>query len=229
MIKIYIVSIRQLEEEAVFERALAAVSLDRRRKIERLRHEEDKRRSLAAALALDGALKEYGLRERDMEYDLTQQGKPCLRHCRDLHFSLSHAGEYAVCSIGPLANGSDIERIRGGKERVAQRFFTPQEYAWIQKAPLQREREERIFRIWTMKESFLKVTGRGMSLPLDSFFFLVEEDGTVQLHQSFDQKNYFIKEYDITSVFPEETEYKITVCSESPVFSEKLRQVFFEG
>lgn len=227
MIKIYIMAIRQLEEETVFGRALETVSSGRRQKTERLKQEKDKRRSLAAAIALDCALKEYGLRERDMEYDLTPQGKPCLRYRPDLHFSLSHAGEYAVCSIGPRANGSDIERIRSGKERVAQRFFTPEENEWIQKASSQREREERIFRIWTMKESFLKVTGCGMSLPLDSFSFLLEEDGTVGLRQSFDQKKYFIKEYDITSVFKEETEYKIAACSESPVFSERLRQVFF--
>lgn len=229
MIKTYIISTKQLEEETVFSEALKTVSFERRRKIGRLRHEKDKQRSLAASIALDGALKEYGLRERDMEYDFGRQGKPCFRHYPALHFSISHAGGYAVCSIGPKENGNDIERIRSGKERVAKRFFTQEEISWIQEAPSLKEQEERIFRIWTMKESFLKVTGRGMSLPLQSFSFLIEDCGKIHLSQSFDQKRYFFKEYDITSVFKEEAAYTISVCSEDEQMAGELRRLYFEG
>lgn len=216
MIKTYVTDIRQFEKEAVYGGMLEAVSPYRRQKIDSLRHEKDKMRSLGAAVSLNRALREYGLQEKTMRYDLGEHGKPCFRDYPELFFSISHSGEYAVCSIGSGEIGNDIEQVRSGKERVAERFFAPEELAWIRKADSVKERDERIFRIWTMKESFLKVTGLGMSLPLQSFAFCVEENGQILLRQSFDEKTYFLKEYLIKE---EACGYKISVCSESPEFA----------
>ena len=58
------------------------------------------------------------------------------------------------------------------------------------------ETTQRLFRIWTMKESFLKVTGRGMSLPLNDFSVVVEEERqAVCVQQCFDDVTYQMKEY----------------------------------
>ena len=37
------------------------------------------------------------------------------------------------------------------------------------------KRCEEFYRLWTLKESFMKVTGLGMKLPLDSFCFQLGE------------------------------------------------------
>ena len=213
MVRTYIINIRQLEEETVFQAVLPSVSSYRRQKIAALRNGKDRCRILGASLALNAALQLYGLNEGAMEFDLGDQGKPVLRDHPDLHFSLSHAGDYAICSMGAQEIGNDIERVRPGKLRVADRFFAEEEKAWLYRADLPEEQESRMFRLWTIKESFLKVTGFGMSLPLRDFTVYMEDDGAVRLHHMLNDNIYYIKEYALPAVFRETTDYKISVCS----------------
>lgn len=225
MIKTYIIDIRQLEDKGLFERSLESVSPYRRQKIELLKNENDRRRSLGASIALGEALRGYGLEEREREYELGQQGKPFFRFHPEIHFSISHSGDFALCSIGDEEIGSDIERMRSGKERVAERFFAEEELLWIKNAADLKEREERIFRIWTMKESFLKVTGLGMSLSLKDFAVVMGNDGKIDLRQTVNNKKYFIKEYAMPLISNEQAEYKISICSPDPVFAPNPEQI----
>ena len=234
IVKTYIISKKQFDEEYEYEKAVNSISAYRRQKIDKLKNAEDKKRSLAAAIALNAALKEYGLEERSMEYELGKQGKPYFRNQPEIHFSISHSGDYAICSIGSHEIGNDIERVRSGREKVAQRFFAKEELDWIydaessdtsKRSDISAERDDKIFRIWTMKESFLKVTGLGMSLPLNEFAIVVADNGCIHIRQDINDKTYHIKEYIMTDVLNEGEDYKISVCSETPVFAVQLIQV----
>lgn len=208
MIYTYIIDVTQFEDSALFQEKLSLLSSGRQHKIAQLKQEKDRNRSLGAGLALDHALRIYGhgLKERDMEYVFGEWGKPFLKDYPDIHFSLSHSGDYAVCSIGGRPLGSDIERIREGRLRVAERFFTTQELDFVYAGRNEEEITQRMFRIWTMKESFLKVTGRGMTLPLKDFSVVVEENQKIRVEQNFDNTVYQMKEYrDIPG-------YRIAVC-----------------
>ncbi len=222
VIKTYIINTRQYENETAFNTAVESVSPYRRQKIALLKNMKDKMRSLAAAIALNTALKEYGLEERTMEYDVGKQGKPYFRYNPDIHFSLSHSGDYAICSIGAHETGNDIELIKSGRERVAKRFFATEELDWIYETQSPREIDERIFRIWTMKESFLKVTGLGMSLPLKDFTVAVADDENVTIRQNINDITYCTKEYAMPETLPEYDAYKISVCSEVGTFASEL-------
>jgi len=219
MVRTYVMNIGQLEEETVFQAALSSVSSYRRQKIAALKNGKDRCRSLGASLALNAALQFYGLDERSMEYVLGDQGKPMFRDCPELHFSLSHSGDYAICSMGGREIGSDIERVRSGKLRVADRFFAEEEKAWLYQAGLLEEQESRMFRLWTMKESFLKVTGLGMSLPLRDFTVFIGADEKIRLHHALNDNIYYIKEYALPGIFRETTGYKISICCEAPDFA----------
>ncbi|MDE5931882.1 MAG: 4'-phosphopantetheinyl transferase superfamily protein, partial [Lachnospiraceae bacterium] len=127
--------------------------------------------------------------------------------------------DYAICSMGAQEIGNDIERVRSGKLRVADRFFAEEEKAWLYQARLPEEQESRMFRLWTMKESFLKVTGLGMSLPLRDFTVFIEADGAIRLHHTLNNNRYYMKEYTLPTVFRETAEYKISVCCEVPDFA----------
>lgn len=222
-----------MQEEKVYEQALALVSAYRRQKIAFLKHQKDKDRSLGAALVLHRGLMEYGLEERMMEYENGAQGKPFFRYHPEISFSLSHSGDYALCSIGRGAIGNDIEMVKSGRLQVAERFFAKEEKEWILQAEGVPEMEDRMFRLWTMKESFLKVTGLGMSLALHDFTIYTRkpdhagEATEFGIKQQIDEKQYFLKEYQIP-VSGEAQKYKISVCSINPDFAPEINRVFVQ-
>lgn len=80
----------------------------------------------------------------------------------EIHFSISHSGDHAVCVLNEVPVGIDIETIGKPADGIARRFFAHDELDYIRDT-------ESFYRIWTLKESFLKVVGLGMHLPLDSF------------------------------------------------------------
>jgi len=147
---------------AVFETYYRALSPFRRQKADRLKNETAKRLSVAAGAALDRALGGYALRERDMDYVLSENGKPCFMGTA-LQFSLSHSGSMVMAAVGTAPLGCDIERIRPLDLKIARRYFTKTEYAALVSG------KGDFFRLWTMKESYLKLTGRGLALALNSF------------------------------------------------------------
>ena len=209
MIYTYYIDVTQFEDETLFREKLSLLSPYRQQKIALLRHEKDKNRSLGAGVALDHALEMYGLRERSVEYEFGEWGKPSLKYHPNIHFSLSHSGDYAICSIGDRAIGNDIEIIKQGRLKVADRFFAQEELNWMYAVQDETEITNRMFRIWTMKESFLKATGKGISLPLDAFAVVVDEENhKIRVKQAFNAKFYHMKEY------PNIAGYRVAVCCE---------------
>ena len=56
---------------------------------------------------------------------------------------------------------------------------------------------KRMFRMWTMKESFLKVTGQGMTLPLKDFSVIVDaKTDTARVEYGSGNAVYRMKEYE---------------------------------
>ena len=196
MIYTYYTDAGCLDNEMLFREKLKLLSPFRQQKIAILRHDKDKNRSLAAGLLLDHALEAYGLQERSVEYELGEWGKPVLKYHPEICFSLSHSGDYAICTIGDKPVGNDIERIKEGRLKVANRFFAKEELSWLYEAEREEAQTWRMFRLWTMKESFLKAVGRGMSLPLQDFsIHMDEESGRARVRHSVDAKYYHLREY----------------------------------
>lgn len=89
----------------------------------------------------------------------TAKGKPYLPDC-DWQFSISHSGDLSLCGIHNDAIGVDIEKTRPYNDRVAKRICSPAEYAYIGKD------STRFLEVWTRKEAYAKLTGKGLSVSL---------------------------------------------------------------
>ncbi|MCD8013104.1 MAG: 4'-phosphopantetheinyl transferase superfamily protein [Lachnospiraceae bacterium] len=170
-IKVFAMTTRQLEDPEVFERYYQERSTDRREKIDRIRMPQDKRLSLAAGILLDEGLRTYALREAEVRVCKGEYGKPYFPDFPEIHFNLSHSGNIALAVFADREVGCDIEYRKRTNEALARRFFCRKEADWMLAAPGEKEKEERFYRIWTLKESFLKATGQGLHLPLNSFCF----------------------------------------------------------
>lgn len=143
-------------------------------------------------------------------------------------FNLSHSGHYALCSVeteagGDVLAGCDVERISVYRERVAQRFFCAEEYDFIQAQKDPEERRRMFFRYWTLKESFIKATHRGMGMALDSFSIKVADGAHPALEKCpapYRDKNFYFREFALEG-------YRAAVCSTDPQINDRLQWTHF--
>lgn len=79
-------------------------------------------------------------------------------------FNISHSGHYVICAISNKGNvGIDIEQIRDIELADFEDYMTAAQWKAIKESS---DPYKIFFEFWTMKESVLKVDGRGLSLPL---------------------------------------------------------------
>lgn len=161
--KVYITNIEPLGDEGLFQSLYELMPACRREKIDRLKCVPDKYRSLAV-----GALLMYALKKENISLSTPvkteENGKPYLEG-NPVYFNLSHSGDMAMCVISDTRVGCDIELMKKQPNlRVAQRFFSEEEYKSI------KEKGD-FYKIWTLKESFVKLSGEGIKGIADSFSF----------------------------------------------------------
>lgn len=88
----------------------------------------------------------------------TPRGKPYFPES-DLHFSISHTRRHAFCCVSHRNVGIDAEEIgRDIDLRLADRLLSPYEKAVFDTAE---NKQDCLLRLWVLKESYAKLTGRG--------------------------------------------------------------------
>lgn len=151
---------------------------ERAERLSRLKNRELMRRQMLAGAFLQCVLSmELKLPARKIRYRYGEYGKPQLcGMAMDApvlcHFNLSHSGDYAVAAVSDELVGIDVERIRHNNLSVAERFFCRREYEDILAAGDTFDRQVRFTGYWTMKEAYIKRSGEGLRMPLDSFCIL---------------------------------------------------------
>ena len=102
--------------------------------------------------------------------------KPFLEGYPQVHFNISHCDGMAACAISGSPVGVDIENPRPISDALIRKVLTKQEREFFaQKVLDQASREAWFFRFWTLKESYLKYTGEGLSRKLNSFSFTFQD------------------------------------------------------
>ena len=97
-------------------------------------------------------------------------GKPFLKGNPEVHFNISHSNGIAACIVSGRECGIDCERVRGIRPNVMKRAFTEAERELVMSSP-QDERDLMFFRLWTLKEAYIKMIGKGLSFPLNEAEF----------------------------------------------------------
>ena len=88
-----------------------------------------------------------------------KHGKPSIdRHS----FNMSHTRGAVAVIVGNGTVGVDIECIRKHPERVCKRVFTDAENHFIRQSA---NPDAAFFKLWTLKESYIKALGSGFSFP----------------------------------------------------------------
>lgn len=91
-------------------------------------------------------------------------GKPGLSGSFQTYFNISHSGKYAVCALSKIPCGVDVQEK---KELKNLRIFDKTLSEIERKEILVREDKTDVFyEYWTRKESYLKLTGKGITVDL---------------------------------------------------------------
>lgn len=148
-----------------------SASEERKQSADRYRCFADSVRCVTADALLRFALLSVGADPSQAVIERDAHGKPSVKCIDGFHYNLSHSGQRVVIAYGSHPLGVDVELVRSAadRERMAHRFFTDEERAYISRETDSTARAERWTRVWTMKESYLKYLGIGLSRGLDSF------------------------------------------------------------
>ncbi|GAA3399571.1 4'-phosphopantetheinyl transferase family protein [Paenibacillus hodogayensis] len=157
--------------EASIREWTSRIAPDKRRKIAKFVRQEDRYRALLGELLIRSTVIGHTpLRNADIRYAYNEYGKPSLENGTNFSFNLSHSGRWVVLawSASRLPLGVDVEQIAPVDFRIAESFFSPKESAALFARP-DEERLHYFYRLWTLKESYIKALGKGLSMPLDRF------------------------------------------------------------
>lgn len=145
-------------DEKLFLKSMGTLSRYRQKKVNQSKTSQGKLQRLAAGVLLNKALENRNLCERDMEYRVDSCGKPFFANRPDLHFSLSHSGDWVICALSDGRVGADVQVISEYHPRVAARYFSKEDSEYL--TQLTGEEQDREFtRLWVQKEARVKYFG----------------------------------------------------------------------
>ena len=221
--RVYIADISALKETPVFERFLGQVPEYRQKKAMSFKFPKGKMQSLGVGLLLQMACRDAGFEGADNHIAYGENGKPYLADFPEVHFNLSHSGERVMCVISPFEVGCDVEIIKGDRGKLAERFFKSEESAWIKHFETLEAQSEAFYRLWTLKECYMKVTGRGLSLMPDMFALHMDELENVTLFHDGKRPEYSFREIDLHDGY----RYAYCIKNDGFIAPSEIKQVQF--
>ena len=158
-------------EDLDLKRAYPLVSKKRQEKIDFYRFDKDKKLSAGAYLLLKKLLSEENITKP--HFKTGKYGKAYISNHENIYFNLSHSGKMVLCAISDKEVGADIEYIDPAIDlNIAKNFFYNSEYESIMNGE---NKHDEFFKYWVLKESYMKYTGLGMNLSLDSFEIILKD------------------------------------------------------
>lgn len=207
MVEVYSCKLPVSKEGRVIEKLLSHVSQERQSRLRRFAKIDDTYRSLIGDLLVRFVFqKRYGLIGGDLKIGTNDYGKPFLPEYPSFHYNISHSGEYVVCVVHDDAVGVDIEYIGPFDLHLAKELFTQDEYQEV----LANEDSLAVFYdIWTLKESYIKAVGQGLSKSLKGFSIKKHTNEAIQITDM--QTNRLITDY-VCRQYKVEN-YRLAVCA----------------
>jgi len=193
---------------------ISAAYPERMLKISRLAREEDRLRSLAAGLLLCEMLGAPKILHGEGDKPHLADGP---------HFNLSHSGDYALLVVGDGPVGVDIEKWETWCEKEwatlsRTAFHENERTALAGLAPNGIPFIGSFFDIWTLKESYVKMLGAGLSI--DPAGFAVKIEGWRYRARVESDPRAHLRLYELEG-------YSVALCAMHPNLPDKILEVVF--
>jgi len=191
-------------------------------KIEAFKFPTDQQRSLMGQLIVRRFYAEQlDLPWQDIEMEYNHHDKPGLKGYANHYFNISHSGNMVVVVFSNREVGVDVEKIKGDRRNIAQRFFTTSEINDMKAIENEQQQQLYFYQLWTLKESYMKAMGSGISMALDSFAF-IKDDNSFRLAYSKTDSEWVFYSTHLTN------DYYLSVCSKE-AFLNDIVKVDFKG
>ena len=182
--------------EENFDENLSYLPKTRQEHILKFKNRTRQKQSLVATLLLEECLKELNALEAYEKILEDENGQWSLGDS-SIHFSISHCDETVLVVASRFPIGCDIEKVRPIEMEIAEKFFLPDEVKNIKSSS---HPELAFFSYWTIKESYLKSIGKGLSQSLKSFE--VDESLTsIKNHPEYIVESCFLNDYVMSIVY----------------------------
>lgn len=203
--RIYAVNISDIDMELLEDKCKSVVEPGKLHKIKRFVNKQDKARTLVGELLIKFVVKEYlNINER-LFMEKNEYGKPYFVNKPDIEFNISHSGDFVVCAIDGKPLGIDIEKIKLLEYKgLVDMFFANEEAEYILNES-ELKSLNRFYEIWTLKESYIKCCGRGLSIDLKSFSISMGEKINL-ISCDYGEKYNF-------RIINMHNDYKLSICS----------------
>ena len=197
LIKLYLADISVLCDPLNDNGKISLLPQERQIKILRYKLADDRKRSLGAGLIINKILNENNVDINSIYYG--SNGKP---YVDKIFFNAAHSGNFAFGVSSDKEIGCDVEIIKKPRLDVAKRFFTENEYNYI----IHSENTSNAFyKLWTIKESYIKQGGEGLRTPLNSFEININKD-TITVSENNKEKNCYITHFEFKN-------HSFAICS----------------
>ena len=111
-----------------------------------------------------------------LKYDVN--GKPYLPGHPEICFNITHCNQLVSCAFHNSPIGIDAENLGYFPEVLINRALSEKEKCFLQsKSTSISEREEWFYRLWTLKEAYVKKSGIGVDTDLTNFSFSFTNSG----------------------------------------------------
>lgn len=196
-----------IEEITNISELLPYASITKRRQLDHFIDKKEGLRVLTADLLTRAVIcKLLNQSNYEIEFITNEYGKPFLKGHEGFHFNKSHSGKWVVCAIDNYPIGVDIEEVGQIDWALIESFFSTEEIGLMKNQP-GAGRTSFFYELWTLKESYIKALGYGLSIPLNSFYIKFENNSKSSVYDLNNHQRVYLQRIQF------EQGYKLASCS----------------
>jgi len=201
---------------------LTLIDRNKRERLLKFINSDDLKRGLIADLLIRKIIMDrFSVENKDICFSFNRFGKPLFTSFEEFNFNLSHSGSWVVCGVDKNKIGVDVEEVKSIDFNISDLFFSEREKEYL----AARMDYDTFYSIWSLKESYIKMLGEGLSHPLNNFSIVLNSYRIHIQKGDYCIRDVYFKQYSF------DNRYKISLCSkqyempENPVIL-TTKQVF---
>jgi len=210
--QIHTLSINKPIPEATLTKWLNYLPPERQNQLQKFRFRDDYLRSLYGETILRTIIAEkVEISPKTITISRPEGKKPFLPNYPDIHFSISHSGEWVVCAVSDTEIGIDIEKIgeKEVKSSLKSRVLTKNELGYLE--TLSNKQKTTIFyQYWTIKEAYSKCIGLGLGIDFRKIEIAITGQ-EITLTDNGKKWDGMIRSLDFSK------DYALALCTEKPI------------